>query len=102
MRKNNKTSEELLKECDVLLEECRLITDSLWAQLGITRSITGTVSEELLKECSGLIEECHLINDAIEGWLGTKVSFREEILANLILAPNGSNNCNNLTGAMPS
>ena len=84
MGKNRKTSEELLKECDVLLEECRLIKDSLWALLETEAKITGTVCEELLKECEVVIEECHFINDAIEGWLGTKKSFKEEILGNLM------------------
>ena len=83
MENNRRTSEELLKECDVLLEECPLITHSLWAQLGPTASIREATCEELLKECGELIDECHLINDTIQGWLGTKASFRDEVLANL-------------------
>ena len=83
MGTNRKTSEELLRECDVLLEECHLITNSLWEQLGHKASFRDATCEELLKECGELIEECHLINDAIQGWLGTKASFRDEVLANL-------------------
>jgi len=87
LENNRRTSEELLKECDVLLEECHLITHSLWAQLGTTTSIRDATCEELLIECDVLLEECHLINDSIQGWLGTKASFRDEVLANLFGSP---------------
>ena len=74
-----KTSEELLRECDVLLDEVRVITDALWEGLGTRPHFDETASERLLRECSLLIDECHLMNDAIEGWLGTKPSLREEV-----------------------
>ena len=82
MNKKTRTSEELLRECDVLLEECRMMTDAILAQAGIKRipeDIKG-----LLAESGGLIDDAHLINDAIEGWLGTKQSFKDEVMGNLI------------------
>jgi hypothetical protein len=82
--KIEKTSEELLKECDVLIEKCQIISDSLWAQLKPETNFKEKACEELLKECAILLEECHLINDAVEGFLGTKPSFRDEFLANMM------------------
>jgi hypothetical protein len=78
-----KTSEELLRECDVLIERCQIITDALQAQLEPEIIVKEKDCEELLRECAVLLEECHLINDAVEGFLGTKPSFRDEVLAGL-------------------
>jgi hypothetical protein len=78
-----KSSEELLKECDVLIEKCQIISDSLWAQIK-PETIKEKACEELLKECAILLEECHLINDTVEGFLGTKPSFKDEVLANFL------------------